>query len=396
MDKLRIRMYNVRFGDAFLVSVPDKTDDGKEITRHILIDVGNAFISKDGGDDSVFEPVVKDILTEVGDQGLDLYIMTHEHMDHVQGLLYSNKHSFLSHDLADKLKTHHVWMPISSNPDYSVNTAREKLRIAYQAYDEIARTISAEGGTSVPVETLLAINNPRATADCVDYLRHLSPSGQTWYVYRGVDLSGKHDFHDTSFEIWAPEPDPSIYFTGIVPLTATAQLGGSNKGSNEKVIPIPPRGVDAGAFYNLVESRSGHWTDTLLAIDKAVNNTSIVFCLDWCGRRLLFTGDAEIPSWTKMDEESMLKPVDFLKISHHGSYNGTPPLELLDKILPGSSRLNHPAALSTFDNQYDTIPDSTTIGLIKEHSLLYDIRSDIRKLYVDILLSPKEVEEAIR
>ena len=51
MDTLRVRAYNVRFGDAILVTVPDRdpaTD--KTTTRHILIDVGNV-LSKEGGDD---------------------------------------------------------------------------------------------------------------------------------------------------------------------------------------------------------------------------------------------------------------------------------------------------------------------------------------------------------
>lgn len=49
MDKLRVRAYNVRFGDAILVSVPDKTSAGAKKTRHILIDVGNALGGKTRG-----------------------------------------------------------------------------------------------------------------------------------------------------------------------------------------------------------------------------------------------------------------------------------------------------------------------------------------------------------
>jgi hypothetical protein len=40
MDALRVRVYNVRFGDAILVSVPDKAPGGSPELRHILIDVG--------------------------------------------------------------------------------------------------------------------------------------------------------------------------------------------------------------------------------------------------------------------------------------------------------------------------------------------------------------------
>src|SRR5262249_40857806 len=94
-DRLRIRMYNVLFGDAILVTI---TEGGE--SRHILIDVGN--VTGKGGDVDVFEPVVRDVLGELGDRPLDLYVMTHEHMDHVKGLLYANDK--LGLDLKKRLK----------------------------------------------------------------------------------------------------------------------------------------------------------------------------------------------------------------------------------------------------------------------------------------------------
>jgi len=82
-DCLRVRMYNVLFGDAILVSL----FEGGE-ARHILIDVGN--VTGVGGDTDVFRPVIDDVLAELNGSPLDLYVMTHEHMDHVKGLLYAN------------------------------------------------------------------------------------------------------------------------------------------------------------------------------------------------------------------------------------------------------------------------------------------------------------------
>src|SRR5206468_9988158 len=56
-DRLRVRLYNVRFGDAILVTVPDRDPATNVVTkRHILIDVGNV-LNKEGGDDTVFKPV---------------------------------------------------------------------------------------------------------------------------------------------------------------------------------------------------------------------------------------------------------------------------------------------------------------------------------------------------
>jgi glyoxylase-like metal-dependent hydrolase (beta-lactamase superfamily II) len=46
----------------------------------------SATLGKEGGSDEVFEPVIDDILAKLGGEPLDLYLMTHEHLDHVQGL----------------------------------------------------------------------------------------------------------------------------------------------------------------------------------------------------------------------------------------------------------------------------------------------------------------------
>ena len=51
MDTLRVRVYNVQFGDGILVSVPERGADGTTVTRHLLIDVGN-LPSGTGSDDA--------------------------------------------------------------------------------------------------------------------------------------------------------------------------------------------------------------------------------------------------------------------------------------------------------------------------------------------------------
>jgi len=87
------------------------------------------------------------------------------------------------------------------------------------------------------------------------------------------------------------------------------------------------------------------------------NNTSVVLLLEWRGKRLLFTGDAEWEgrpvsrdhkngAWDVLLERDkknkhLAKPLDFMKVGHHGSVNGTPfdrhtarPAAALDKFLP--------------------------------------------------------------
>ena len=176
--------------------------------------------------------------------------------------------------------------------------------------------------------------------------------------------------------ILAPEEDTTVYYgkNEIAPLFAgNAGIGPRARPVAEE-LPLPPPGVDAGAFYDLVHARMSGVMDNLLAIDKAANNTSIVFCLEWKGWQLLFCGDAEERSWKEMDERALLKPVHFLKISHHGSHNGTPGDDLLQKILPnpspdGKTRF---AAVSTCLNAYNGIPHTKTIN---------DVKARVKRVY---------------
>jgi beta-lactamase superfamily II metal-dependent hydrolase len=360
MDKLRVRVYNVLFGDAILISVPDKSGS-KTVTRHILIDVGNVLIGT-GSDDEVFERVAEDIIQQIGKKPLDLYVMTHEHMDHVQGLLYvSNKHGL-------SLKVKHAWLTASAAEDYYEThpKAKEKKLEAIAAYESIERFLQASSETETPLMRAMRLNNdPRSTTDCVEYLRKLTE--KPTYVYRGCDLKGKHPFREAKFEIWAPEEDTSEYYGSFQPVAFNVTRGNGAGVAPTLMNPLPPPGVDASAFYSLVESRRQGYTDNMLTIDKAINNTSVVFCLEWRDWRLLFPGDAEQRSWKTIWKtlrgDEALKPIHFLKVAHHGSSNGMPLAEMLDELMPEKSPDKRPryAVVSTCLETYNNVPDNDTL-----------------------------------
>jgi len=93
-----------------------------------------------------------------------------------------------------------------------------------------------------------------------------------------------------------------------------------------------------------------------------------VFCLKWRGWKLLFPGDAEIRSWREMNKEGVLSPVHFLKVSHHGSHNGTPGAELLNKILPvpAPDGRQRRAAVSTYPDTSSGIPHTDTFDELRD------------------------------
>lgn len=233
---------------------------------------------------------------------------------------------------------------------------------------------------------MLLNNNPSKTADCVQYLRSLGTT--TTYVYRGCSLQETHPFREAKFRIWAPEEDTSDYYGQFQPVTL-AVAPGAVGGPGTLTVPLPPSGVDAGAFYKLVEMRSRGFADNLFTIDKAANNSSVVFCLEWRGWKLLFPGDAELRSWRTMQREGVLEPVHFLKVSHHGSHNGTPDGDIFDAILPAQppDDRTRRAVVSAFPETYSGIPHEPTNEKLKQRCELVSTLDDPQKPYVDLTFS---------
>jgi beta-lactamase superfamily II metal-dependent hydrolase len=122
-----------------------------------------------------------------------------------------------------------------------------------------------------------------------------------------------------------------------------------------------------------VASRRQGFGDNLLAIDRAANNTSVVFQLEWRGWRLLFTGDAERRSWKTMNKHIEFEPVHFLKVSHHGSHTGMPPDETLDKLLPAESHEPRHAVVSAFPGTYNNVPDDETLAELAHRCELHSV-----------------------
>jgi hypothetical protein len=376
MATLRVRIYNVRFGDAIFITVPEQVN-GNTVTLNFLIDVGNA-ASTAGGVDPLFVPVVQDILKELGGKPLDLYLMTHEHMDHVQGLAYVESNWKDSGTLKDRLAPRFAWLTSSSDPDYGKKfpKAKEQKKLAMGLAGAIEKFVGM-APQAVPswVMGLMAINS-RSTDEDVQYLQSLNPKPS--YVDRETVLDGLHPFTETKLEIWAPEADTSSYYGRFQPMALDSGGPLADDGSTSSTaLPLPPEGVDASMFYDLVQMRQSGYSDNLLAIDKAANNTSVVLCLEWRGWSMLFTGDAELRSWQFMDKFNKLRPVDFLKVGHHGSQNATPPPELLDKILPKDGKVRY-AAVSTYpaedspaaDFVYNNVPDDQTLKELRSRAQL--------------------------
>jgi beta-lactamase superfamily II metal-dependent hydrolase len=350
-EQLTVYIYNVRFGEAILVEVPDG-----DKRRFILVDAGN-WQSGQAGLNQPLLDALKDINRRT--QGkIDLYVMTHEHMDHVEGLRSAARKG-CNFDIDT------VWMTASSEPGYydRFTDAREKKK----RLDDAAAAfmaLSVMPAQATDIKAMYELNAAR-TVDCVDFIRNAG--GNVFYVYRDCDLRNKHPFTGLGLRILAPEQDTAVYYKSLYESLPRFNLVTAETPSDSsKSLPMPLPGVDGGAFYNLIEHMDGAFSESVYAIDAAGNDTSVVFELTWRGRRLLFTGDAEQESWEQMYENTSLEPLDFFKIGHHGSITARPPLAALDKILPQIRRDHALAALSTYPGvPFKSIPDTETLNSIK-------------------------------
>jgi beta-lactamase superfamily II metal-dependent hydrolase len=371
-NELRVRIYNVLFGDAILLTIPEIDEAGNEVTVNVLFDVGNA-LAGEGGRDEVFKDVLENIKDELDDRPLDLYIMTHEHMDHVQGLLYGSK------KLGIDFKAKHLWMTASSEGAAYYDRfpkAKQKRLAALAAYESVAAFVTKSATPiTVGIQGLLAINNPQSSKDCVKHISERGLNGvQPRYVHRTADVAGHHPFRRTKVRLLAPEEDTSIYYGALPPRTLGVFDAAAPISLDSKAI-TPPAGVSAGHFFDLLQFRSNGMTANLRTIDKAANNSSVALELEWNGWRLFFPGDAEEKSWEMMERTNGLRPVHFLKISHHGSKNGTPRRQL-DKVLPERDPDGKPrfAVVSTREGAYAGVPDADTLSLVASRAHLDDTR----------------------
>ena len=100
-DIVKISMYNVGFGDCFLLRFP-----GPDREHTMLIDCGSIKQGTAGSTDVIVKQIIEDITTD-GVARIDVVAMTHRHKDHVSG--------FANAAWRD-VEVGEVWLPWTENP----------------------------------------------------------------------------------------------------------------------------------------------------------------------------------------------------------------------------------------------------------------------------------------
>lgn len=122
--EVRVRMYNVGFGDAFLVEIP-----GNSTTHRILFDCGSIQASPEGGAmKDIVSRIIDDVTDASGDARIDVVVATHRHKDHISGFAV---------DGWDDVEVKEVWMPWTEHPTDKdarrIRDIRSRMALALQA-----------------------------------------------------------------------------------------------------------------------------------------------------------------------------------------------------------------------------------------------------------------------
>ena len=388
---ISIRAYVVGFGDCILLKLPDG-----DLTRHVLIDFGRA--PNDAPSLERFPAIATDIAKQCKGR-LDLVIVTHEHLDHMEGF-YRERAVF------DKMQVDQVWMGLPSHPDYYKKHPKARLeKKIREAVGEFARSAARNGLTLHPAFRSLLENN-LANADRINYLRKLGKKPPVYLARGRYGRPATKWSKSIRIEVLAPEEDTSVYYgrsaaahamsAALAAATGVSLVPDADSDFDWEFKSVPRArtgdlpGISQTDFDRLRNATREDGVGAARFIDHAQNNTSLCLLVEVAGKRLMLPGDAELESWAKMREhcKAQLKPVDFLKVAHHGSHNGTP-MDLLDTLLPKRRAAKAKVLVSTKRDVYGTknpVPDSTVITELRKRCSQLISTDGLPGTYVDVHL----------
>lgn len=348
--EIRVRMYDVGFGDAFLVTIPTAAGE-----RRILFDCGSVEASKVGGPMS---GIVDRIIADAGGQpgteaNIDLVVATHRHKDHVSGFANARWNT---------VRVKEVWMPWTEHPtDPEARRIRDlqtKMAVGLSAsLAKPARGLApaqlAERDISLGVvENALTLANDAAMKTL-----HSGFQGSPKRRFLPTPPTEKSDGRQVETDalpgvrvhVLGPSRDPDVIRDmepgkgeSYLRLNAARQSGSAGSRAPFAAEFVHTRSPQKGSLTASDKGEidaAGDMSDLSVAaaLDKAVNGTSLMLLLEVEGTFLLFPGDAQWGTWMAVlaDPEwrDLLQRVSFYKIGHHASHNATPP-GFVEELLP--------------------------------------------------------------
>ena len=412
---LRIRSYNVGFGDCFLLTFSYANGE----RRDVLIDFGSTKASgfaPQGG----MRPIADKIAEDCGGK-LAVVVATHRHADHISGfggeagkVIASLKPEVVVQPWTEDPKLEpDARAPQAAQPASGARALAARLD-SFQAVAASAKAMAAQFELSPSVrktvrEQLAFLGETNIKNEAA--VRNLMKMGARPPIYAGfgtelglddvlpgigIEVLGPPTLEQSAEVASQRETDPDEFWH----LAATAPAAAGEAGA----VP-PPLFPDAAVAGDAIPQEA-RWvipeierlrSEEMLAIvrilDSVLNNTSLILLFEIGETRLLFPGDAQIENWsyalfTAPNREAIrerLATASFYKVGHHGSLNATP--KTLWKQFAHSGEAGKPGRLATMVSTASgkhgsvdrgtEVPRNVLIEALGGASDLYDTR-DLR------------------
>jgi beta-lactamase superfamily II metal-dependent hydrolase len=346
---VRVRMYDVGFGDAFLVLIPEGTHTCKILFDCGTIAQGSAPMAE------VTRRIVQDVTDPDGTARIDVVVMSHRHRDHVSGF---------AQPVWDQVQVQEVWMPWTEDPkDPLAREIREAQSSLALHLDRViqARLAAAGPGTAegARIESFGEMAMNALTNESAMRTLHEGFAGRPLRRFLPTPVPDESSFETpalpgVTIHVLGPSRDENVIAQMDPPVGRSyLRLMEDEADANGAPEPFNPNwwvteqdfagefdwqhlltsAEDRAKIGRLNADREGV---VAAALDGAVNGTSLMLVLQVGKVLLLFPGDAQWGTWqvamSDLDRRALMKRAVFYKIGHHGSHNATPK-EFVEEIL---------------------------------------------------------------
>ena len=349
--RVRVRMYQVGFGDCFLVTIEydEALPDGRA-ERHLLIDYGSSRSAREGRAKGRMRDVAA-LIDEHTHGVLDVLALTHRHKDHLSGCADTTGDATLR-----RLAPARVLRPWTEDPALEPDATGPASTVDTTGPGASSRSFAAglagaqaaaehlAGAAGLHDDVLAAADQQVKNAEAITLLDGLSDPDRGRYLHAGSDPGTADRVPGLTLTVLGPptvEQAPGVTSQrdddkdefwmlrlGASLDSVTGPGGSTGALSDVDLGPGPVRWL----VERLSSQRSHSAARLVRHLDDALNNTSLILLLEVGNLRLLFPGDAQIENWqytldqltTDPGLRARLRDVDLYKVGHHGSRNATP------------------------------------------------------------------------
>jgi beta-lactamase superfamily II metal-dependent hydrolase len=378
-----VRMYNVGFGDCFLL-----TFEYAQGARHMLVDFGSTAAPRSGAKKTDYmERVAQDIKAACAGK-LDVLVATHRHREHISGF---GTDVATVRIIAD-LRPDHVIQPWTEDPraakaEPGKMTAQflgalQDMHAVAAAIKQFAADETLAGKQTREQLQLIGDGN-RGSPSAVESLQKMGRKGQAHYVNAGMELKILPGVKCTVLGPPTLQQADTVRKERVrdpVNFRQFRSFWGSQSLAMRRTLPRVPgtarakqarnAGLPPNVRWFVKQSRQIRATQLLSLVrdlDTVMSNTSVILLLEVGKRKILLPGDAQIENWSyalsQPEWRDLLAEVDLYKVGHHGSLNATPkPLWALFKNKGGPSTRNRLETLcSTRAGRYGSVASGTEV-----------------------------------